>query len=114
MGEPTSIEEYQARLHENTKVTGQGIEGTRLHLPCPFCAAPEFLAFPILDQERMLRAGAVCRECGRGMRAVYERPNEALTRFYLVQTEGPPPAAWCPVRRREGDPPPSDPQVTGD
>lgn len=98
MTQPRTPEEYARRFHANQKITGNGIEGVRTHVPCPFCAAPDWLVHGLLEVGTAYAAGATCEECGRTARAIYyEGPSS--TAIELVQTGGDPPEPWAPLRR---------------
>jgi hypothetical protein len=90
--EPTNIIEYNARFLENQRITGWG-PGVEMHMPCPFCTAPDFMVFQIMQTEQAFAKGAVCGSCGRGMKMIVRRgPGEV--RYRPVQTEGPDAPAW--------------------
>lgn len=91
-------EEYEKRFHENAQVTGEGLE-TTMHMPCPFCAAADFLVHHIIDTENAYEGGAVCGECGRGAKAIFTR-SEGNTTFEFVQTMGDDPPDFLPRMRR--------------
>jgi hypothetical protein len=99
MSEPATQEEYEARHAENYRLSGHGIGNVHVHMPCPFCAAPEFLTYEILSMRDTLARGATCKECKRGMRAVFKSDDHS-TGFELVQTAGADPAPWIPQMRR--------------
>ena len=86
------LEEYQERVQENTKTTGYGFETTQ-HVPCPFCAAPEFMVFKVMDAEEAMNAGATCGECGRSARMPVTRTPGTMW-FEMVQTGGPDQPEW--------------------
>ena len=91
-------EEYEAKFHANTKITGFGIDVT-ITMPCPFCAAPDWLCYRIIDTKQAMSQGAVCRECGRGARAEIQRDYGGL-KFEMVQTAGEPAPDYLPPMRR--------------
>lgn len=99
MTDPATIEEYNARHRANLRFEGFGLEAIS-HLPCPFCAAPDFMVFKLLDSTSAFEAGATCGECGRSMRAVIRRGRDIT--MDIVQTGGPDPAPCMPKMRREG------------
>lgn len=91
-------QEYEERFHANEKFSGMGIE-TTMHMPCPFCAAPDFMIYRILDTPNAIKRGAVCQECKRGCRAVLKEDGHGVA-FEFVQTQGPaPPDYILPMRR---------------
>lgn len=84
--DPTK-EEYERLSVTNIRYFGHGVN-TGMALPCPFCAAPEFASYKILEMELVMARGNVCKVCGRGMRAEFNRgPNHVLMHF--IQTSGP-------------------------
>lgn len=103
MSEPTSQVEYEQRYHQNHKLSGYGVEGVTQHMPCPFCAAPDWLVHRIIDSREAFAQGATCRECGRSARALYSESHGAL-RFEFVQTLGPDQPDWMTVKMRRLEP----------
>jgi hypothetical protein len=95
---PTTREEYQERFDTNQTITGYGL-GTTLHVPCPFCAAKDFFVFPILDTSETMAKGAVCAECGRGAKAVFDN-QPGQVKFEMMQTCGEDPPAWLTPKMR--------------
>jgi hypothetical protein len=93
-------EEYEQKFLGNQKITGFGIE-TTMHMPCPFCAEPDFLVHTILDTQKAYINGAICNHCGRGARAIFHGDGQSI-RFYFVQTVGDPPPEYAPPMRRVG------------
>ena len=107
---PKTREEYVARFEASQRVSGVGFDVTS-HIPCPFCAAPDFLVAKLLNVEtgemfgQVLERGAVCRECGRGARGLTVRTANGVT-IEMVQTCGPDAVApWLPPMRRDPMPP---------
>ena len=98
MREPDSQMEYEARFAKNQRVDGFGIEGVRVHVPCPFCAAPDWVVHGILEAERAYSRGAACAACGRAARVVFTpiAGGKALT---FVQTAGGDPPPWVLIPR---------------
>lgn len=109
MGEPTSASEYEQRYKANTRISGFGVDVVT-HFPCPFCAAPDFMAAPILGLTAALAKGGSCAECGRSARAKVEE-TENQTTVSLFQTGGPPASPWIPVAMAKADtfPPDTEP-----
>jgi hypothetical protein len=90
-------QEYEEKLNANQRITGIGFE-TTMHMPCPFCAEPDFMIYRVLETEQALDKGAVCKHCGRGMKAILKRSEGGIS-FELVQTCGdPPPDYVLPLR----------------
>lgn len=103
MTPPANQHEYNVRAQQNTKITGFGAETTTV-LPCPFCAAPDWMKFPVtagLNNYTEQSAPHTCKECGRSGRLIVARsPGEV--RSELVQTGGEDPPEWLvPKPRRE-------------
>lgn len=89
---PTTHEEYLARTHANTKITGYGME-VRSHYPCPFCAAPNWAEHLLMEMKEVMSKPHICSECGRSAKLIFtEAPGS--TSFEMVQTGGPPPPAY--------------------
>lgn len=98
MAEPTNMDEYEKRLKLGEMVTGYGLD-TAMTVPCPFCAAPEWLKFNILEVEKGMAQGATCKECGRSARAIFDRGRSGVS-FELVQTGGPDQPEWLEPKMR--------------
>lgn len=101
MSRPNSQEELEQRFAANQKISGHGLD-TTMHLPCPFCAAPDFIVYKILDSEDALVNGAKCGECGRGAAIEFSVNTPSNKQFELVQTEGDDQPDWLTpkIRRR--------------
>lgn len=101
MSEPTSLEEYERRFHASQQITGYGIHGVTMHSSCPFCAAPDWASWPIIDTEAAMQREHTCRECGRSGRFNFRVNEPGHKEFEFVQTGGPDPASWLqpPPRR---------------
>lgn len=91
-------DEYERLVTANTKIEGYGLDVT-MHLPCPFCAAPDFMLYKVIDANDALRAGAVCKSCGRGMKGIVQE-SSAETTIEMVQTCGNDPPEFLPPMRR--------------
>ena len=99
MADPQTAEEFEARFTQNEKVSGYGMFVT-VHLPCPFCAAAEFMVHRVVDVEASMRKGAVCRECGRGARAIFKKSFSGnMTTIQIVQTVGDDPPSFVKMSR---------------
>lgn len=96
--EPQTKEQYEKRYKENHHFSGRGME-TKAHHPCPFCAAPDFFVHEVLTMKEVMARGAVCSECGRGMKVLFtEAPGTTSMEF--VQTQGDDPLPHVvPMRR---------------
>lgn len=99
MAEPTSMQEYTERFHANQNVSGFGIE-TTMHMPCPFCAAPEFMVYRIIDSEAAMQEGAVCSSCKRGAAIEFSVNTESMKQFEVVQTSGAAQPSWLQPQMR--------------
>lgn len=99
MAEPTSKEEYERLYHERTEYFGFGLE-TGMSVPCPWCCAPGFMRWKILEVEQAMERGATCKECGRAMKGIVTKANGG-TSLEMVQTGGPDAnLPWLPPMRR--------------
>lgn len=103
MSEPTTAEEYRIRFDGNAWLEDYGLESA-VHLPCPFCAAADFVVYKLLEAEMITRLEHVCRECSRGVRLLLRPirgPGGAVGVSYeFVQTCGEDPPPWAPPMRR--------------
>lgn len=91
--------EYENRFHANQNITGHGLE-TTCHMPCPFCAAPDFMIYRVLEVNEAIQKGAVCKECKRGMKGIVTETRHGSS-TEIVQTEGDEEYhAWAPAMRR--------------
>ena len=91
-------EEYEAKYHANMKFSGTGFE-TTCHVPCPFCAEPDFLVHRVIGTEEAYTKGAVCPACGAGFRGIFQHDASGVT-MEIVQTCGPDAPDFMPVIRR--------------
>lgn len=99
MAQPQSKQEYEQRFAENMSLSGYGLDVTQ-HMPCPFCAAPAFVTYRIMEMTDVLSKGAECKECGRAMKIIFETDGQ-LTVMRMVQTKGDAPPPWVvPMERR--------------
>jgi bacterioferritin-associated ferredoxin len=93
-------EEYVARFQASHKIEGYGIDGMTIHVPCPFCAAPDNLVHKIMDTHEAYAKGATCAECGRSWMTIIHEHSAQGVRFEVVQTGGDDPPSWfMPMRR---------------
>lgn len=100
IAEPANFNEYLTRFHENSTIFGRGLD-TGMEMPCPFCAAPHFMRYRIVDTREVLKKGAVCGVCLRGARCIFQTSTCSATLFELVQTSGPDAPDWLvPAPRR--------------
>lgn len=94
---PTSQDEFIRRFRNNENVTGFG-DGTTVHMPCMFCGAADCLVYRILDMTETINRGAVCGECGRGIRGLVLQSAEIGVELRFFQTVGPDGPDWMTVR----------------
>lgn len=99
MTEPASMEEYLERFKRNQWIRGAGIGNVFVHMPCPFCAAVDFMVYELLQTAEVMRKDTLCRECGRSAKAVFHVEHGG-TAFEIVQTGGPDVPDWMPKMRR--------------
>lgn len=94
-------EDYERRFVQNEKVTGYGLD-TQVHMPCPACAAADWLVYKLLDKDmkKILAAGADCPHCGRGFKVVFQDIGGG-SMFEVVQTKGDDLPLYLPKMRRE-------------
>jgi hypothetical protein len=91
---PESKLEYEERLTHNTDLSGFGFD-TSVHMPCPFCAAPDFLIYKVLEVASAFQQDTTCAHCKRTVRgALHTTPNTATMRLFQVAGDDPPP--WAP------------------
>lgn len=92
-------DEYMRKLEENQKISGFGDE-VRIDTACPFCAEPGFCSYLLFDVHEAMSKPSVCKHCGRGARAVFQRSGSS-TRMEIVQTCGDDPPEYARMRRIE-------------
>jgi hypothetical protein len=98
-GVARNLEEHATLTVANTKVEGKGPD-TIVHAPCPFCAAPDFLVYRLLDVQSAVSEDTTCASCARSMRGIFTEDGKGGTQVELVQTGGPDIPAWfTPIRR---------------
>lgn len=95
---PTSQAEYEDTIARNQKISGVGFDTTS-HLPCPFCAAPDFLVSKIGNIQGALVKGATCSVCGRSAKTLVSSEDGQDT-YELVQTGGPDQPDWLRDKAR--------------
>lgn len=100
---PVEYEHFLRRFAANDSTTwgGPGDRTPSRHLPCPFCAAADFVVYPSgLGASRaadaVLTAPHVCDGCGRGgrFRITAADPTAGRWWYEFAQTIGDPPPAW--------------------
>jgi len=101
MNQPATKEEYERRYKENTRIEGFGAD-TKTIMACPFCAAPDFMVFPVtaaLNEYADVCKPHTCKECGRTMTSEVNRTDGGVTMSF-AQTGGDDPPAWVPMPRK--------------
>lgn len=99
MSDPKTLEEFNARFAENSYITGTGLEA-EVHLPCPFCAAENFIVFHMLDAEAVAKLESFCMECDRGVILEIKPLKRGGVSWQFKQTRGDDPPAYLPVIER--------------
>lgn len=103
MPRPTTMQEYLDRFKANELTSGYGILGVMQHMPCPFCAAAEFIVYRVLNVRDALARGATCNDCGRSAKALFtDSPPNGLS-FEMVQTGGADQPEWLEPKMRRVD-----------
>lgn len=97
MAEPATKDEFNAKAILNYKVEGFG-PGVTVHLPCPFCAEPDFKIGALLEYITEMKKGAICASCGRGAKVLITKVGGVDTVEY-VQISGPDPQPYIQMRR---------------
>lgn len=92
MAEPKNFKDYVERFYSNQKYSGFGLD-TTIHMPCPFCAAEDFIVSTIIKIEIKMRLNNVCKECSRGMRIIFKRTG-CTVNFECFQSSGPDQSEW--------------------
>jgi hypothetical protein len=100
MSECGSLDELNEKHARNYRIEGQGLGNVFVHSACPFCAEPDFLVYELLEVEKAMENGAVCKHCDRGMKVVVTKDGRDCTRVEFVQTCGPDAPDWFPKLRR--------------
>lgn len=98
-------DEYEKLYLANHRIEGYGLDVTQ-HVPCPFCAAPDWQEWPIASVTEAMEVDTKCGSCGRSARAIVTR-SEGGVSVEMVQTGGPdppdylvpPPRRWSPPER---------------
>lgn len=107
MNDPATLDEYNAKAMRSQRITGYGA-GVVTHFPCPGCAAPDWLAFPItaaLNGYAGVQDSTACKECGRSFRMVITVTGGGAaaggsTESAIVQTGGEDIPAYLPPMER--------------
>lgn len=96
--QPSNAAEYLERFNKNQRIEGFGLETTCI-TPCPFCAAPDFARWKVLEVEDAMQKETTCRECGRSAKAIFTRTPSSVA-FEIVQTGGPDQPEWLTPKMR--------------
>ncbi len=88
-----ALAEFNRRFWDNHRIEGYGLD-VETHIPCPFCAAPDFVIIPLLETEEAMQGEQTCAECGRSGRHLFDRSQEGVLKFEFVQTAGDDPPSW--------------------
>ncbi|MGY3278087.1 hypothetical protein [Bradyrhizobium sp. S3.7.6] len=98
MTEPMNAREYNALFDANSRVEGFGMETTQV-APCPFCAAPDWARWKIVDMDRTATKDRKCENCGRSAKVIIKRDANGV-KFEIVQTGGPDQPEWLVPKMR--------------
>lgn len=96
---PKNADEYTERFQKSYRLEGFGPE-VLIYMPCPFCAAPDFIVHGIMETAAALSKGATCRECGRSARAIIIEETPGSHQLEIVQTGGPEQPDWLQPQMR--------------
>ena len=105
MRSPQNLQEYLDRFNDNTKITGYG-PAVATHLPCPWCAAPDFQRLGILSTVEDMKREATCSSCGRSGVNIFSVEEPGNKQFEFVQTGGPDAPEWLTPSPRRVQPGP--------
>lgn len=98
------VHEYNRLQMERQRIEGFGLE-VRVTSPCPFCCAPDFNSYLVIDVEKISGKEVVCKACGRGAMHLMTHDAFGGTQVELVQTRGPDPDLPFLPKMRRVDPP---------
>lgn len=98
---PKDALEYQQMFTDNMRIDGGGLD-TTVHAPCPFCAAPDFQVYKLLECKDVITNDHTCTECKRTARVEFSVDVPERQVFELVQVGGDDQPDWLtpPFRRR--------------
>jgi len=91
-------EEYELKFQQNYHLSGYGLD-TTAHMPCPFCAEPDFMVYKIMEIQEEMRKEHICKACGRGTIGVIT-PVAGGAKMEIVQTQGDDPPDYVGKMRR--------------
>lgn len=89
MSEPKSMVEFGVKYQANLRYEGFGGQ-TKTIFPCPGCAEPDWLEFPVtaaMDEYKSVQLPKQCAKCGRTFRLVITRTATEI-RQELIQLGG--------------------------
>ncbi len=89
--------EFFAKATANMRVSGFGIAETTVHIPCPFCAEPDFMVSRVMESREPFSAGATCKHCGRSARFPVESDSDSTRTWLEVTDDGPHPDEMYPA-----------------
>lgn len=99
MTDPDVMSSHNEKFLANHRVSGFGAMVVT-HVPCPFCAAPNFMNLPIVSVEEEMAKEHTCSGCGRSGKALLSRSSGGVA-FEFVQTGGEDAPLWMqPAPRR--------------
>jgi hypothetical protein len=70
MTHPKTLKEFIERMERNYYTEGEG-ENAVTMIPCPFCAAPDFMHYVPATAREVEKQTHTCNECGRSSRLVF-------------------------------------------
>ena len=89
--------EFDREYAANTRISGYGADVTT-HLPCPGCAAADWILWPIVNPPTDAKK---CRACGRTFQILISRtPNGTRMTGEIVQIDGPDLPDWYEPKPR--------------
>jgi len=97
--QPQNAQEYTRRFNLNQRIEGYGLGNVHIHMPCPFCAAPDFIVYEMLEVETAMGVGATCKECERSAKALITAIAGGKS-IEIVQTGGDDPPDWLTPKMR--------------
>ena len=100
-GMPRNNDELAVRINLNQQVTGFGFD-TTMHMPCPFCGAPDFMVFKVIDTLEASKQGGTCKECKRSMKTIVTSIRGGRN-MEFVQSAGPDQPDWLSPKMRRVD-----------
>jgi hypothetical protein len=100
MSDPATAEEYHLKATANIRYSGHGPGAVMFHMPCPFCAEPDFAEWRVIETAERMQDNHTCKQCGRSSRAIVTSDDDGSHAFEIVQTGGADPPAYLPKMRR--------------